>query len=179
MEYIGIDLSLTNTGMARAQPGHLVRAMWNVQIVPIPDIDARLLIVVCAVLDSFDSAECVFVLEGLSRFSISPLALEIAGLHYLLRSKLVELGRKFVVVPPTTLKKFICGTGAAKKELMLKEMFRRYGVDTDDNNQADAAALAIFGLAHDGHIAMTQVQADQMRSFKLPKVKKAKKGRAA
>ena len=34
------------------------------------------------------------------------------------------------------------GKGNAAKELMLKEVFRRWGYDTSSNDQADAYALA-------------------------------------
>lgn len=182
-QYIGIDLSLVNTGIAYAPVNSTDKRGFTIhtQSVKVPAIecaDDRLNVV----LDSVNFARRVarlVVLEGLAFSRNDPSTQERSALHYMLRAVLREESQPFIVVSPTTLKKFICGTGAAKKELMLKEIYRRYAVDTDDNNQADAAALAIFGLAHDGHIEMTQAQADQMRSFKLPKVKKAKKGRVA
>lgn len=182
MDYVGIDPSLTQPGLAHAIPdGKPPRGFscstWTLTLVDEADMDRRLAIAVRRVVDEVPLCNLVAI-EGLSLASNQGSSQERAALHYMLRAKLVTREQRFIIVPPTTLKKFICATGAAKKELMLKEMFRRYGVDTDDNNQADAAALAIFGLAHDGHIPMTQIQADQMRSFKLPKVKKAKKGRA-
>jgi crossover junction endodeoxyribonuclease RuvC len=55
-----------------------------------------------------------------------------------------------VIVPPTSVKKFLSSKGTAKKELMLKEVYRQYGFDTDDNNIADAFVLGkmAWHIAH-------------------------------
>jgi hypothetical protein len=52
-----------------------------------------------------------------------------------------------IQVPPTTLKKYISGSGKATKDIMIKEIYKNYGIDTNDNNDADAIGLAI--LAHE------------------------------
>jgi Holliday junction resolvasome RuvABC endonuclease subunit len=49
-----------------------------------------------------------------------------------------------IVVPPTSVKKFITGKGSGKKELVLKEVYRRFGFDTDNNNIADAFVLCLI-----------------------------------
>ena len=51
---------------------------------------------------------------------------------------------KLVVVQPTVLKKFIIGKGNAGKELMLLNVYKKYGFETDNNNIADAFALYTF-----------------------------------
>jgi Holliday junction resolvasome RuvABC endonuclease subunit len=45
-------------------------------------------------------------------------------------------------VPPMTLKKFVSGKGTATKDLMLLNVYKRYGVELSDNNAADAYGLA-------------------------------------
>ena len=45
-------------------------------------------------------------------------------------------------VPPMTLKKFASGKGNAKKQEMLLQMFKRWGMEFNDDNAADAYALA-------------------------------------
>ena len=45
-------------------------------------------------------------------------------------------------VPPMTLKKFAAGKGTAKKQEMLLQIYKRYGVEFNDDNAADAYALA-------------------------------------
>ena len=43
---------------------------------------------------------------------------------------------------PGEIKKFVTGKGNAKKELMLKEIYKRWGFETDNHNVADAYAIA-------------------------------------
>lgn len=45
---------------------------------------------------------------------------------------------------PGVIKKFITGKGNAKKELILKEVYKKYKFDTTDNNIADAFAIAKY-----------------------------------
>ena len=45
-------------------------------------------------------------------------------------------------VPPMTLKKFASGKGNAKKQEMLLQIFKRWGIEFNDDNAADAYALA-------------------------------------
>lgn len=49
----------------------------------------------------------------------------------------------FTVVPPTNLKKFVTGNGGAvKKEQMLLQTYKKYGVEFSDNNMCDSYGLA-------------------------------------
>ena len=51
--------------------------------------------------------------------------------------------RRFVLkVPPMTLKKYAAGKGNAKKQEMLLQMYKRWGVEFNDDNAADSYALA-------------------------------------
>ena len=47
----------------------------------------------------------------------------------------------YVIVPPTCLKKFISGKGNAPKDIIIKEVYKKYSFDTNNNNHADAFAL--------------------------------------
>ena len=67
-------------------------------------------------------------------------------------------------VPPGTLKKFVTGSGVAKKDLVLLNVFKRFGVSCDTDDEADAVALAYFGAAHQG--ANLAMPADQMKVAK-------------
>lgn len=55
-----------------------------------------------------------------------------------------------IEVAPPSLKAFVTGKGNAKKEMMLKEVFKKWGFDAATNDEADAIGLAMFGMAwHD------------------------------
>lgn len=45
-------------------------------------------------------------------------------------------------IPPMTLKKYASGKGTSKKQEMLLQIYKRYGVEFNDDNAADAYALA-------------------------------------
>jgi crossover junction endodeoxyribonuclease RuvC len=45
-------------------------------------------------------------------------------------------------VPPMTLKKYAAGKGNAKKQEMLLQIYKRWGVEFNDDNAADSYALA-------------------------------------
>lgn len=48
----------------------------------------------------------------------------------------------YVNVPPSTLKKFATGKGNADKSLVLREVWRKWGYEAVNDNDADAFALA-------------------------------------
>ena len=51
--------------------------------------------------------------------------------------------RKFPLkVPPMTLKKYAAGKGNAKKQEMLLQIYKRWGIEFNDDNAADSYALA-------------------------------------
>jgi Holliday junction resolvasome RuvABC endonuclease subunit len=45
-------------------------------------------------------------------------------------------------VPPMTLKKYAAGKGNAKKQEMLMQIYKRWGIEFNDDNAADSYALA-------------------------------------
>ena len=55
-----------------------------------------------------------------------------------------------VLVTPSQLKKFVTGKGNADKNVVMKEVYKRFHIDTDDDNTADAVVLGHIGLALTG-----------------------------
>lgn len=51
-------------------------------------------------------------------------------------------------VPPMTLKKFAAGKGNAKKQEMLLQIYKRWGIEFNDDNAADSYALARLASGH-------------------------------
>lgn len=58
----------------------------------------------------------------------------------------VEQGDGLFVVAPSTLKKYALGSGVGDKGLILKAIFKKWGMDTDENNIGDAYVLARMGV---------------------------------
>ena len=66
-----------------------------------------------------------------------------------------------VLVTPSQLKKFATGKGNVDKNVVIKEVYKRFGIDTDDDNTADAVVLGYIGLAlTDEYVPTTQEQWD-------------------
>jgi crossover junction endodeoxyribonuclease RuvC len=63
-----------------------------------------------------------------------------------LRYFLWQADIEYTEVAPTSLKKFVSGKGNVKKEMILKEVFKRWGYDVNSNDEADAIGLAYMGL---------------------------------
>jgi crossover junction endodeoxyribonuclease RuvC len=112
------------------------------------DIEERIYRIGSEVLDVMMSLEKVFVtyIEEISFGSSGADASQLGALNYHIRVNLLHYHYPFYTVPPTTLKKFISGNGQAKKNLMLKEVYKRWGVDFNSDNLADAYSLARMAL---------------------------------
>lgn len=50
----------------------------------------------------------------------------------------------YVEVAPTKLKKFVTGKGNAKKEIVMVELYKRFGVEVPTTDEADATGLALM-----------------------------------
>lgn len=81
------------------------------------------------------------------------------------RYQLFLKGYKYVEVPPTSLKKFVTGKGNVKKEMMLKEVYKRWKIDCDTNDEADAVGLAYFGMALDGQLKLPKENMKALEKF--------------
>jgi crossover junction endodeoxyribonuclease RuvC len=150
----GLDLSLTATGLAAlGENNDLEVGTFGTK--PSMRIEARLTEMAGQVARRIVAPDLV-VIEGLAFGANDPSAHERAALHYIVRCNLWSDETRVLVVPPSTLKKFITGKGSAKKEMVILEVFKRWNVSAKDNNEADAAGLAYLGLAFLGRLdAMT------------------------
>jgi Holliday junction resolvasome RuvABC endonuclease subunit len=73
--------------------------------------------------------------------------------------------RRPLQIPPMTLKKYATGKGTAKKQEMLMQMYKRWGVEFNDDNAADSYALARLaaGIATD---AVENAVVEQIKDLK-------------
>ena len=70
-----------------------------------------------------------------------------------------------ILVAPQQLKKFATGSGNTKKELITKEVLKRWDVDFDDTNLAEAYVLARIACAADTQPEMLKFQADVVKAL--------------
>jgi Holliday junction resolvasome RuvABC endonuclease subunit len=70
-----------------------------------------------------------------------------------------------LLIPPMTLKKYATGKGTSKKQEMLMQIYKRWGVEFNDDNAADAYALARLA----GKLAIDAVETAVVEQIKDPK----------
>lgn len=156
LRIVGLDLSLTATGCAISNDGTL--SLITLESPHTGGME-RLDWVYSQVRELCRGAELV-VIEGLSFASNMPSAQERAGLFFLVARALWKAGIRMQAVAPTQVKKFVTGKGSAEKSLILREVFRRWNLIAEDDNQADAAVLVRIGLVLAG---VTEPETDAQR----------------
>lgn len=151
MKIVGIDLSLTGTGIIVLENGAIVHQSLIKSKTTTGFVDEvkRLRRIVDEIMVTVkQEAPYLVLIEGLAFMARNTTALvQLAGLNYLLRSSLVDNSIPFIIVAPSTLKKFVTGKGSGPKDVMMLETFKRWGVTLVDNNICDAYGLAKIGEA--------------------------------
>jgi len=143
--YVGIDQSLTGFAITILQADDLKK--YTSWVYKSPYFGVERLVDIQAfigeVLDEYkirDGKILDVAMEG--SVLQSPAALKLGELAGAVKLILREHLFYPLQVPPMTLKKFAAGKGNAKKQEMLLQMYKRWGVEFSDDNAADSYALA-------------------------------------
>lgn len=70
--------------------------------------------------------------------------IQLAQLGTLIRYKLLKYGLPIIVAAPKKIKKFVTNNGNAKKQLMMKTVYQKWGFKASTDNLADACGMAHF-----------------------------------
>lgn len=115
----------------------------------------------------------LIVIEGFSYGSKGRSVFDIAYLGWRIREELDRLEWDnripWLEVPPSQLKKFATGKGNSGKDIILQQVYKRWGYETHDNNIADAYVLAQIGRAYLGN-------SDDLTAFQKEVIKTLRKG---
>jgi len=149
---LGMDLSLTATGIVKIKNGKIIdRRLIKSKPTgkkPIDELMRLLQIADNSVFSEKVNDPDIVAVEGLAFMARNTTALcQLAGLNYLIRERLYTLDIPFIIVAPSSLKKFITGKGNSAKDVILMEIYKRYGETFTDDNEADAFGLAKIGEA--------------------------------
>lgn len=108
------------------------------------DIEHRMLYIIKALESLLEYKQDIklILIEGISFGSTGDGAAQLAALNYFIRIFLLNNNIPYSSVTPTNLKKFVTGTGQCKKNLMLKEVYKKWGEDFQDDNICDAYCLS-------------------------------------
>lgn len=178
MRIIAFDLSLTRTGWAYGAGGVYASS----GIISTKDEKGKDIVdpgvhrvryirdlIMCAV--EKVGAELV-IFEGFAHAAKGNAIQEIGGMTYAIWAELVGDKIPYITVAPQTLKRFAAGRGSSpknpvSKEIIIREVYRRFGIEVDDNNQADAICLLFIGMGLVGEWeAQTEVQMDVLKTLR-------------
>jgi len=149
---MGIDLSLTGTGLVVIKDGKIVEQQLikskPVGNKPIDEL-ARIRKIVEQIRETVDKYRPdVAVIENLAFMARNTTALtQLAGLNYFCRAMLKDYGVPFYLCAPTTLKRFATGKGNCPKDNIMMEVYKRWHVTITNNNLADGFILSKIGQA--------------------------------
>lgn len=143
---IGVDLSLTATGLSDGSRTWLIRSSGK-KADDLPTRAARLSDLRGAVVLACASADLVMI-EQPAFASQTGHMHDRSGLWWQIVADLFDLNRAVVEVAPTALKKYATGKGNANKGAVIDATARRFPtIDTGaDDNRCDALWLAQMGL---------------------------------
>lgn len=147
---LGLDLSLTGTGWCSNVEASVATGLIDtagMEGLKRIDYIVNTIGIELSKGDHKEAYTTLVVMEDFSFASKGSSLFQIAGLGYIVRYKLWQDKINFVLVPPPVLKKFACGKGNADKSLILKEVYKRWGADLTNDNEADAYVLSRIGRA--------------------------------
>lgn len=149
MNVLGLDLSLTATGVALPDGRS---ATWSTTRRGMERLDHLR----GKVIDLLEAEPVhVVAIEGYSFNSKGNSIVNLGELGGVIRWTLWRFGFTYTDVPPPCLKKYATGAGNASKEAVLAAAIRRLGYEGHDHNQADALWLRAMALDHYGHPVVT------------------------
>jgi len=150
LPYVGLDLSLTGTGYCLKQGNSITIDTIKTTPKTCDNDLARLIHIRNELMRRIPVNVKMVCIEDFftpqNPFQIGA-AISLAMLGASVRIAMYERKVPFVVVAPSQIKKFVTGKGVGQKSIVVREVFRRWGVEAKDDNQADATVLAYLAEA--------------------------------
>ena len=150
MKFIGLDLSLTNTGCFLKTSD---RAKYESKLICTKPDQFENSILRCehislSILEFINLHKPTMVtIEDYFAGKMMGSVIQLAELGTLVRYILIKNKIGFYTVAPMQLKKFGTGKGNCEKDVIMKYIFKKWNVDVNNNNIADACVLAYVAEA--------------------------------
>lgn len=172
MKIVGIDASLTGTGVA------VVNCSLRTETIQSKKAGPERLIELRERIKQIVAGANLVVIEGYA-FAKGNSAHQLGELGGVLRVMFHEMGLRVLEVAPGQVKKFATGKGVADKRDMSIAVLKRWGVDFTTDDETDAFVLAMIGRAYISGIEdLTVFQAEVIHALvngKKTKRRSAKK----
>jgi len=143
--YLGLDLSLTGTGIVVLDAAGKVIKSSTIKtqfkgMMRLTYIRNQ----IAGVIDLYQPK--TICIEGYSMGSRAGQAFSIGELGGVIKAFLYEVGYTTYLIPPSRLKKFIVGGGRAEKDMIMMKVYKNWGWEPSDNNVADAYGLCRIAM---------------------------------
>lgn len=143
--FFGLDFAFANNGVIVLDEDAKIIRQEVVKTTNKQTDEARLIHLRDYVSSNVKDGDIVYI-EGLSYGSIGLAKAQMSAVHYVIRILLKEREIQYKVIEPTVLKKFITGKGQCKKDLILLKVFKRWNVEFEISDLADAYGLARMAM---------------------------------
>lgn len=145
MIVLGLDLSLTSTGVATSSWTRAIKTKASMRGY------ARLRYIRGAILDTvIEAGPTLVVVEGPSFGSVGKGQHERGGLWWMITEVIDDAGIAIAVAPPANIKKYATGYGGgpkSEKDMVLMAAARRFPWFSGGNDEADALWACAMGYA--------------------------------
>lgn len=149
--WVGLDLSLTATGLSVLYQDIKLDGYRYTLTSPhkgprrLSEFANHIKLAAEQILAYRPASEVLVCIENYA-FSQFGKIVHLGELGGVVKQNLFDAGLSNILVyPPTTLKKFATGKGVAEKGLVMTNVYKRWDVDTSNNNEADAYVLSRLG----------------------------------
>lgn len=142
---VGLDMSYTATGFCLKRGDEIKVETIKTTTKTAPDELARIQYICDEVLKRIPKDTDMVCIEDFytpqSRAQMGS-AIRLVMLGALVRMALYRSNIPFYIPAASQIKKFATGKGNCDKSIVVREVYKRWGVEASDDNQADASAMA-------------------------------------
>lgn len=148
--FIGIDPSIRHIGIVIIQKPNTI--VLEKLLIPngktefnyLPEIFEN----VKSIVETYQPS--IVVLEGYAHNKHFK-AHQIGEVGGIIKLALIQLKQKTLVIPPRQAKIFITGSGKSTKDLVLLNIYKKYGLEFNNSDLADAYVLSLIGYYYDNY----------------------------
>lgn len=145
--FTGLDISLSGTGLANiGEDGKITYELYGTAKKDFKNRWERIQSIIEYIMKFIENKQTKYVL--IEEYMIVPgnilTTIQLVELGAAIRHELYKKGIPFITVMPQMLKKYATGNGNSKKNVVIKELYKNYNIDTNDDNEADACFLALL-----------------------------------